>query len=282
MENLLTCPKCGATGFINLKSHRCKNIARIDGNTELITKESDHELGVRITNQYKATKQRIGQCLRDVVATGALMLEAKSRVQRGGIHAWLLEFAPEVPERTAYQWMALAQESFKLMPQIKDIDIPAHQLLIAAPETLSAEERAVQGDFFAVLDGKTQNELLWGFKSQTHRGQGGDNEFLTFLTERHPDLLVDGNPPKRNAVPKDVQAEFNSWKMSKFDPNERVEAARNLANDLADRMVSGIRQLLDEQAACGRPIDLVRRDILIQLEAERVRLNTVMKTLKIR
>ncbi len=169
-EKTLTCPKCGQGGFLNLKAHHCKAVAAIDGKAELVTSSDLKAIAKEVNDGWRDTQALFRKAIERAVYYGSLLLEAKRLLPHGQFGDWIKTECPQIPERTTRQWMVLAQEAVKALPQIKDIDIPAHQLLIAPPDTLTDEQRTVQGDFLALLDGKTQKELLWGFKSP----RGGD------------------------------------------------------------------------------------------------------------
>lgn len=169
-EKTLTCPKCGQGGFLNLKAHHCKAVATIDGKAELVTSNDLKAIAKEINDGWRDTQAMFRKAIERAVYYGSLLIEVKNRLPHGQFGSWIKAECPQIPERTTRQWMVLADEAVKALPQIKDIDIPAHQLLIAAPDTLTEEQRTVQGDFFALLDGKTQKELLWGFRAP----RGGD------------------------------------------------------------------------------------------------------------
>ncbi len=165
INSLLTSPDCGESDFLGRNAKRCDSLTTIDGKAELASARDLDSIASEINAGWRETQAQIHKAVERAVYFGSLLLEARHVLPHGQFGPWLQKACPEIPERTTRQWMALAQEAFKLLPQIKDADIPAHQLLIAAPETLTEAQRTLQGDFIALLDGKTQYEILWGFKS---------------------------------------------------------------------------------------------------------------------
>lgn len=137
----------------------------IDAKAELVS-DSFGGSASRISAAYAEAKKAAQSAITKVIECGLVMLQVKPLCPRGEFGPWLEKNCPEIEWRTANRWMNLAQDALA-MPEVKQLALPEYltpEILTAPKEQLNPEQAKVQTDFFALLDGKTQKEITWGFE----------------------------------------------------------------------------------------------------------------------
>ena len=130
--------------------------------------EAEHRsLGDQLTSQYE--KATAGMA--EYIAFGALALNVREAINsaRGvdtrpggkeskgsGLKAWLASYAPTVTESTAYRYIELAESVKQELGIGESVDL--HHLL--KDEKLTPAEKARKGKILALVEGKSQRQLL--------------------------------------------------------------------------------------------------------------------------
>lgn len=132
-----------------------------------------HARARHITEAWTETEEVLRSGIRRVIVFGLLLLDTKERglqtkvIKHGQFLPWLEKNCPNVPQRTAYQWMSLASgvlDSLQICNDCKFDDLPLHQVLQLPPNELPKEAVEVQQKVFNLVDGKSQKQLLFEFR----------------------------------------------------------------------------------------------------------------------
>ena len=186
------------TNIIDMKPNPNKsNPAVIDGKAELVSR-GDAEgmerkmsmvegstIAVRaqaISIAFREASFQVSSAIRKVIYCGLLMIEQKEECKHGQFEKWLEKNCPEIPFRTARHWMEAAEAGVCLATGEKSINqigqngrfdasMPISKILQLPSTELSKENKALQGKIFDVVDGKTQSQLVFDFRST--KGPGG-------------------------------------------------------------------------------------------------------------
>jgi len=242
----------------------------IEGRAELVEGGEADEL----RQAYREALLDMANGLRRVVICGGILMEIKERVGHGNFLLWLAKNAPEIPVRTAQRWMFLAAG---LRDNLQDRhngvfgDLPINRLLQLPETDVSEDQRTIRTDAMDLLQGKTQIQLMLQFKfSNAGYHPGGDNEYLAFLRERHPELIKEnGRPPKRS---KELSKEFTKWQLKRMNPKARAQHVLDQANRVADMTISCMKLVLMEDT-----LFKCSKDRLIILWDLNQKLNKILK-----
>jgi hypothetical protein len=113
--------------------------------------------------------------VRRIAIAGAYCEWIVQNLPHGKLTEWLATHCPDVQDRTVRGWRAFARavlEASKFTAQ--QIDLPAHELLLADPAALTEETRAIRKTIDDLLAGKTYRQLAFEFKQME---QGDDGEW---------------------------------------------------------------------------------------------------------
>ena len=138
-----------------------------------------------ISEAFARAKGMVVSAAREVVFCGLLMAEQKAQLKHGQFLKWLGKHCPEIPTRTAQQWMQVAESAVCLAANAESLDqmrngcvfskLPVSNLLQLPPAELPEPAVAVQSRLLELVDGKTQKQLRLEFKDLEPKGRGGDN-----------------------------------------------------------------------------------------------------------
>lgn len=217
----------------------------IDGRAELVAGDEAGE----IRRAYREALREMAHGLRRVIICGGLLNEAKMRIGYGRFMGWLEKNLPEIPGRTARRWMDLAtglEERMQNGHNGQFDGMPINRLLELPEVEISEGQAAARAAVMELLEGKTQVQLTMDFQDFSPQRLGGDNEYLAFLREKHPDQLKeDGKIPKRK---QEFMKEFQAWQLKRMNPKARAEHVLMICNRAADYAASGMRLALMEDS----------------------------------
>lgn len=145
----------------------------------------DAEMGAQLTTQFKRAKATAEDAVLQAVVFGTMMLKLRQhifdsaaeskhagsgRFAKGtGVKAWLAANAPEVPQSTAHDWMALA-EGLQKHFQLKASDDVA-MLLTRDKDELSAKLAKKAAKIRQFLEGRSQRQLQLVFGNKPLGGK---------------------------------------------------------------------------------------------------------------
>jgi hypothetical protein len=135
-------------------------------------------MGRQLTEQYE---KAVGG-MKAVFVFGAMILTVQQnlstrgevsggRGKKGGVSGWLTEFAPTVPQGTAYRFRDLAEGLQKEFQLGKKCDMV--RLLTAPVEELKKGEQQTREKIEKFVEGKSQRQLLFEFGYGETKDKGG-------------------------------------------------------------------------------------------------------------
>jgi hypothetical protein len=214
-----------------------------------------------ISLAWVETEEAVRSSIRRVIVFGLLLLDTKERglqtkvIKHGQFLPWLEKNCPAVPQRTAYQWMALASgvmKSLQICNDCKFDDLPLHQVLQLPSNQLPKEAADLQQKVFNLVDGKSQKQLLFEFRDDhsdptpTGGFRPNRDELNDWLAKHGHEGLV-GKPFTK--LPAKVQEAFHKSRAGKpkpVDPKKELRQRYALVIEQAHETIAKLELFTDE------------------------------------
>lgn len=131
--------------------------------------------------------------MRRVIALGLYCFEIKSKLKHGEFYPWLAEHLPDVSARTIRAYTQLTRDTleaagFQIRSALR-ISLGGEILTLPTDE-VTGESAALRDKICAIVDGKTQRQLMLEFKT-VNEDEDGNLYAVTGAGKRHPRRPVD-------------------------------------------------------------------------------------------
>lgn len=204
--------------------------------------------------------------VRKCAVVGLMLNTVSAALPHGEFGPWLHRHIfpdVEVPEgkqlndlpywRRANRWRKAAENVVAIsqighVSNLTAVDL-ANAVLGSGRKAPTAEIAGLLERISQAVEGKTLAQLTFRFPN-LDLGKGGDREWAAFVRAKHPELIVDGQIPRRGKVGKksrEIMEEFSAWLNTRRKPRtakQKQEAARALLAEIEDVLGAAIRNPL--------------------------------------